>query len=426
MKIRKLEKGLIVLLGIGIMMPLSLSFSAHYIAIPESIFILLLLFSIFWTRVRASRIKFSPPAVLLVILAFCFISLGLVSSLVALSNSNFGEVSLLHLLRWSIYALLVVILSQYLRDQEFRILFIGGMFVGVMATGVFLWIFWLLDKRYLLGIPILHLRDHESLGITLNRNTFGLYLAMGFPLGVYLYSCASTTVGRLCIMGLICFLIISTVLTFSRGAWISLALLLLIYIVYFLHTTLTRSKLIMSLTVIMVIVIGYIFSNIKDYLDVLSVWAQQIDDVTRVAFVTDSIRIIIEYPLFGVGPGNYLTAAVHLDLNPTKDPHNAFLWIGADYGLFGLIIVSGIIFFPLFYIFYIKMFTNRYFDRCELYLTFSLGCYLSVRALTTGVILSSELIWTVIALTISMASFRHHKKSAYEKTEAFNRSIWYD
>lgn len=413
MKIRNLEKSLIVLLGIGIMMPLSLSFSARYIAIPESIFILLLLFAKFLTR--ESRFKFSPHAVLLVVLVFSFIILGLVSSLVALSNSNFGEVSLLHLLRWSIYALLVVILSQYLRDQKFRVFFISAMFVGVLATGMLLWIFWLMEKQYFLSIPMLHLRDHELLGISLNRNTFGLYLAMGFPLGVYLYSYASSTVGRLCIMGLIWFLIISTVLTFSRGAWIGLALLLLIYSVYFLHTSLTRSKLIMSLTVIMFIVIGYVLSNIKDYLEVLSGWAQLIDDDTRVAFVKDSIQIIIQYPLFGVGPGNYLTAAVQLDLNATKDPHNAFLWIGAEYGLFGFLIVSGLIFYPLFYIFNMKILMKRYFNRRELYLIFSLACYLSVRALTTGVVVSSELIWTVIALTITMSTFRRHNKQQHMK-----------
>lgn len=400
------EKTLLILIGIGVMMPLSLSLSARYITnVSESLLSFFILFTVLLARISARNLQISLYGMVATSLLIGLVALGSLSALVALFDYNFGEASLVHLLRWFVFALLVLTLTHYLSDPAVRSLFIKSMFLGVVFTGVLSWMVWVRDQNYLQRVPFLHIRDPELLGSPLNRNTLGLYLAMGFPLGVYVYSYSRSRIARLLVLGLIGFLLISTFLTFSRGAWIGSALLLVTFIIYYVKLDRLRKISSWFLLSIIGIISFYVSKNLKVHLETFFRWYDNIDARTRMSYLKDSIDILIQYPLIGVGPGNYHAAAVQMDLHTTRDPHNSFSWVGAEYGLIGLLIIALLILFPLFSLFYRKTVKRICFERIESFLIVSLGIYLFVRSWTTGVVVSSELLWVLIALTITMPAF---------------------
>ena len=63
----------------------------------------------------------------------------------------------------------------------------------------------------------------------------------------------------------------------------------------------------------------------------------------RLAFWRNSLRMVADHPLLGVGPGGWAYAYIPHDGGATvtanwqpRNPHNDYLWIAAEYGLLGL------------------------------------------------------------------------------------------
>lgn len=69
--------------------------------------------------------------------------------------------------------------------------------------------------------------------------------------------------------------------------------------------------------------------------------ASDASTTTRLTYYRDAINLFLRYPITGVGFGHWTFSAGYDD--PTLHPHNLFLEVGSELGLFGLLCLMGVI-----------------------------------------------------------------------------------
>lgn len=193
-------------------------------------------------------------------------------------------------------------------------------------------------------------------GTTKDSHSLGLYYAMLLPIPYVFMSIRTLKMPiRIVLAGIFVAGITGLVVTFSRSGWLSFAIssILATGIIVFLWGR--RSAILIPIVSVLVISILYPqgFQHIYDRLvnappDILEKrWEMNRTalDIWRSSF------------LFGYGPGNYLCALEDPDTTVTEievigavgkrhhiPVHNAFLYVAAELGLFGVIAFFGIIF----------------------------------------------------------------------------------
>jgi len=171
------------------------------------------------------------------------------------------------------------------------------------------------------------------------RNGFGGWLAVMIPLflGMVVSNQFLLKV-KIGFAGLLILLITSLGLTSSRSAWLGLTLGLLFILCYF-FILLNKGFKIASLVLMPLLLIGLFFvlpQTIKTRLDSIS--RIENSSLLRINLWKESISMIEDFPLFGVGLNAYSKVApLYSKGEGGYYPHNSYLHMAAEIGLVGLI-----------------------------------------------------------------------------------------
>jgi len=191
-----------------------------------------------------------------------------------------------------------------------------------------------------------------------NCNLFGGYLILIFPLGI-LYGINKPFFKRISLSIFAMFSIVSLILSRSKNSWIAFAILLvfmgIFFFLFFIKEKMGKSfvkilnwKWICVSVVCFVIIFGpfYIYLNKGKVLELLSEdlnWRIPIEQKINIRLLLwkDTIQIVEDFPLFGVGIGefNFVLSKYSYDYSKLIEefhPHNYFLQIASEMGLIGL------------------------------------------------------------------------------------------
>ena len=153
-------------------------------------------------------------------------------------------------------------------------------------------------------------------------------------------------------------LFLGLILTFSRTAWLGVILGITVYYVVSIRYQVWEIRIrfykILTALALASLVFGYILSEqIFPRFDTVTI-EREGSVSERIASLQDAQMLIGEYPLVGVGAGNF-TAAI-MDKNPDRPvwdiqpAHNVFLLIWSELGLVGLLLFVGFLVSSLFLI----------------------------------------------------------------------------
>jgi O-antigen ligase len=244
----------------------------------------------------------------------------------------------------------IVIHTVHTREQQLFIVY----FIVTMA--VVLSLIGLLKRFDLLPVDLwnypIHRKSISVAGTYGNRNHLAGYLEMAIPLMFGLFLIRHRTLsGVLLLSYLALFLIVTHILTLSRGGWISLTFALLFFVITLLSQQRFANK---------KLLIGIVFATISVFFIILS----STDAVQRLLTLTEEdtyvdlsgrshawtgvLAMIAHHPLFGTGPGSFATFFTQFQpagLNTRfYYAHNDYLQILAEVG--GAVIV------PFFWLLY--------------------------------------------------------------------------
>jgi len=134
-------------------------------------------------------------------------------------------------------------------------------------------------------------------------------------------------------------------LTFSRSAWLGLIVFLLLLILKSKHLERKRLFLLLATSLMTIILTLYplrelVFTRISN----APVETEQLSTFERSWLNQQALDMIRQHPLTGVGIGSFILelATYGLPGASIEPVHNIFLLAGAELGIFGLILVSGL------------------------------------------------------------------------------------
>jgi O-antigen ligase len=176
-------------------------------------------------------------------------------------------------------------------------------------------------------------------------NVLAGFLVSSILAGYYLVSRATKTAQWLIGLGLIS-LFFGLFFTFSRIAWLAAALGSLVFIVFYFKTQGKRSLIIvLSALIVSCATIALLFPNLIT--NRVSKVAESDAVVNRGLFNHFGVQIMKQNPILGVGAGNYIPAMEHgFRVEPWQyqPPHNIFIFLGAELGIFGVALFTLILF----------------------------------------------------------------------------------
>jgi O-antigen ligase len=184
-------------------------------------------------------------------------------------------------------------------------------------------------------------------GFALDRNRFGMIIAICIPLGFYLYP-RSRKRGRFVLLSLIGVFLVAEALTYSRGGFLAMLLSLVLSLLFVIHSHRVRliiwvSLLLLALGIAMPASywdrMGSILPSMRGGTDTVG---------QRYEFWEISLKMIRDHPLLGVGAGNYTVLFARYSgiislRRGAAVAHNSFLGVTAEQGIPG-----GLLFLSLF------------------------------------------------------------------------------
>ncbi len=186
-------------------------------------------------------------------------------------------------------------------------------------------------------------------GITGNINVAGFSIAMKLPLLFYYCIISKKTLYKLILGILITICIFSISLTGSRGALLSLYVIIFLSVAYYslkAYRTKTFKKLFNSLHIIIPFTTVFIINELIFNTLRISYRTAQIfvrGSASRISYWRDALESIMDNPFLGVGMGNWKIFSVKyggenmIDYTFVYHAHNDFLQTVAEIGIFGLI-----------------------------------------------------------------------------------------
>jgi len=243
----------------------------------------------------------------------------LLSTLVALNPTA----TIKELLKWIEIIILIGLLFVHVSNKERFITFYWILFISNFVFVIYIFISVLFGRQSLFDYRIFP--GHEA--------TFALALLIPFVNHKH-SNLVWITVG---------ILVLSSILSLSRGAWLSL--LIIFYFSYrFLNKEKRRILLVFSLLAI-ILVLAIPSSRAFIAIKICSMFAESSSNVERMSFIKTALIAFWRNPIVGIGAMNFPEfviregrlegiVAENISIVP---PHNTFIQIAAEEGLFGLI-----------------------------------------------------------------------------------------
>jgi hypothetical protein len=201
------------------------------------------------------------------------------------------------------------------------------------------------------------------------QNPLGIQIAIIFPLVIYQFFKKDNGILKVLVNGAIFLIfILSAMLTWSKGAWISVVMsfFLILWMKNFkINSNNYKNK--WAVVIFIIMVLAIIFPNISVFSRIFEV---EISSSTgsnsneqRLMAAFASAAIGLKYP-FGIGGSNYPLAARQFDIDffwIMPDPHNAYAHALSWAGIVGFPFFIFLFFYPLWLVLIYKKSKNEYF-----------------------------------------------------------------
>lgn len=278
------------------------------------------------------------------LLPLLFFVLGVLS---AYLNFVFGDYQLTNLpkvFKWAYFVFLVFVTSKFCITARGRKSIILGVYIGLVFSTFMTWYVWSSKPTYLGLVPMLHSLDES--GVVLNRNFISYYTAAATGLAAaYSFSCRKI-IWRIINIVLWVLLVVTTLLTFSKGGWITAIMVSLLVYVVSVKPSVIRLGTCLVFIFTFLVFFSVFFSDFSGEIVervIERVGGSEGTNQHRLLFVVQAVQLFLFNPLVGVGPGGYRSAAVSYGFESTSDPHNAILWVAVELGMFAFIIVAALL-----------------------------------------------------------------------------------
>jgi O-antigen ligase len=173
-------------------------------------------------------------------------------------------------------------------------------------------------------------------GLASNPNDLGLLLDISLPLVWYAYRTATITVTRYMALLTIIVSAMTVVITFSRGAF--LGLLVVAGLFAWKLGKGKRVQILVLIAVLLPVLLAVLPAGYSDRM--LSIFYSDMDETgsreERIRLMETGVTSMIEHPL-GVGVGMNMLSSVNLGTG-WHEVHNAYLQVGVELGVLGLIL----------------------------------------------------------------------------------------
>lgn len=232
-----------------------------------------------------------------------------------------------HHIRWLFIAIIIIIIGE---SALAIYQFLTGKLIGLAmdrGAGV------RLDAQY--TVPGIEHRNRAT-GTAYESHTFGLYVAILAQFAFVMVSaCFQSKRFRLLSSILFSLVLVSVLVSFSRSAWLSCAIPLLI--AWFVHIKTWHEKQIILPTMLLGL-IGLILSPWVLSIIIERFWSAEGLVSARLDQFPIAWNIWIDHFFFGYGVGNYMDALKTYNIPGVIElpVHNVFLWIAAESGIIGV------------------------------------------------------------------------------------------
>jgi O-antigen ligase len=279
--------------------------------------------------------------------SFMFVGgLGLWAIFSSLNAQNFGTIRTY----WFVIGLFLLTQNVLRKEKDF--IHFGWVLAASLAL-VGGYVFFARAQIYLrsgglISVHALHIAE-LSVG---DKNTVGMWITMGMPFAYYYNNLPMSTFKRLLLRFFLILMILGALSTVSIGVTLGMGVMLFLA---FIYSEDARGKLLLFLSV--VLIVGFAISG--PLAERLRIQQLRIEDegfsalgTGRIQLWSASIQAIMDSPAFGYGAGSetstdalskYLPfefVQMKLGLEKYIVPHNIFLAVGLQLGLFGILFLS--------------------------------------------------------------------------------------
>ncbi len=236
--------------------------------------------------------------------------------------------------------MLFILLTMYMLDNEelldnFVHVLIGSTVI-IALLGIVQYVFQVDTTRFMQKDG----SEYRIISIFSNPNALGAYFNMVLAFLIALFLFSKGWRHKLFYFSLITPIVIGLVLTFSRGAWIAFAVMLIFLIaIYARKWLLALIPIIIALPFIMPDSVINRFMNLFD-----PEYYRLSSEYGRISFWRDAIEKTLHKPIFGQGLGTYgdsVPLRHNIPFSTWVDNH--YLKLGAEIGIFGLVAAIAIL-----------------------------------------------------------------------------------
>lgn len=222
--------------------------------------------------------------------------------------------------RFLYYAVCIMVFSGCCRDVSDLERIVKSYCIGIVCTLVYAAYSWSIDPQFYQGAPYLH-------NELISRNPLYYYVVVALPL-VYYFAISKRSQFYWALLGT---LLLVLVLTMSKGAW-------LVGVIFCLAIFLSQSGNFTNKVMLSVLAIS-ITAGISLYFGTFAFFTQRLNNsVTslgkRLDLVEIGFKVGLEKFPFGVGVDGYKHHAEIIGRGVSADPHNVWLWLWSEGGVF--------------------------------------------------------------------------------------------
>ncbi len=182
----------------------------------------------------------------------------------------------------------------------------------------------------------------EGYGFSWDNNDYALALVMFLPFVLSFFLYTKNKIQKILLFSLSLLIVFSIMVTFSRGGFLGL------FFVLFLSVFILSRYKIKTFISIAVVILFISINLPKGYIERIKMIRTEIESANdmedsnytgRIYIWRIAAKMINDYPLFGVGPNNFVIMRQHYeDEADISVTHNSFLQIGAELGSIALLV----------------------------------------------------------------------------------------
>ncbi len=242
---------------------------------------------------------------------------------------------------------IIFFLDVFKTKLDFKLIF-QTMIISLFILSI-IGLFFYIKNYEIIFMGLIEKKIARTSSLMEDPNHYALSLVTMLPFSLYYLMIAKSKLLRVGLVLGILLVLSSIFLTFSRGALVSLVIM-----ITYMFVRERKLKIIIFIVsgIILISTIMYIFFPliIEAFIGRIELISTGIDYSIskRVLFLYGGINMFLDHPILGVGAGNFvLLSTAYSNTTAANYAHNNFLEIGAELGIFGLFLFCLIIIITL-------------------------------------------------------------------------------